>query len=394
MSDPVRKAVTKATATASPARDVITLQRITQLAADLVGARYGALGVIGPDGMLSEFYAVGIDRATHEGIGDLPAGLGILGLLIHDATPLRLHDLSTHPQSAGFPPNHPPMHSFLGVPIRIRGGVFGNLYLTEKRGGADFTERDQDVVLALAAAAGVAIENARLLDEARRAAADRQRLAILEDRSRIAADLHDIVIQRLFATGLGLQALVATAEAADVPSGLTERLSGFIDDIDLTMQEIRRVIFSLQEAPERSDGLRADIRLVVTESRQILGFEPRLVLEGPIDTLVPEVVRSELLAVLREGLTNVAKHAHATGVEVTASVDDEGRSLVLAIDDDGVGFAPERMATLRPDGRGRGTLNMAARATRIGGSSRLEPGRSGGARLVWSVPLQPPLVSG
>jgi signal transduction histidine kinase len=368
--------------TEAPAHDdAVTLQRITQLAADLVGARYAALGVIAGDGrLLSEFHAVGLAPEERRMLDDPPHGRGILGLIIREARPLRLHDLTQHPASVGFPPNHPPMGTFLGVPIRIDGTVFGNLYLTEKYDGSDFTQRDEDLVVAMAAAAGVAIENVRLLAEVRRAAKDRQRLAVLEDRDRIAQDLHDIVIQRLFAVGLGIQALTARASGQGIGPEVTDRLSEFIDEIDLTMAEIRRVIFALQDLPALGQSLVAAISTVVTESRQILGFTPSLVTEGPVDTLVGDIVRPELLAVVREGLTNVAKHAKARRVRVRASADAARGTFTLEIEDDGVGVRPGTKA-------GHGTVNLAHRAESFGGSSRLEPAPGGGTRLVWSVPL-------
>src|SRR6185312_15658239 len=145
-----------------------TLQRIVEAACALAGARYGALGVIGPDRLLSDFITHGIDPATHAAIGDLPHGRGVLGLLITDPHPVRLPDIRKHPRSYGFSPKHPPMHSFLGVPVRIRDQVFGNLYLAEKRGGAQFDQDDEDIMVALSVAAGAAIENARLYDLTRR----------------------------------------------------------------------------------------------------------------------------------------------------------------------------------------------------------------------------------
>jgi signal transduction histidine kinase len=361
--------------------DAVTLQRITQFAADLVGARYAALGVIDGDGrLLSEFHVIGLDPEQQRHVGDPPHGGGILGLIIREAVPLRLHDLTQHPASVGFPPDHPPMGTFLGVPIRVHGTVFGNLYLTEKYDGEDFTQRDEDVVVALAAAAGVAIENVRLLAEVRRASADRQRLAIFEDRDRIAQDLHDIVIQRLFAVGLGIQALQARTTAQGLGPDVTGRLSEFIDEIDLTMAEIRRVIFALQDVPALSRSLVSAIGTVVTESRQIIGFAPGLSIEGPVDTLVPEAARADLVAVLREGLTNVARHAQARRVQVRAVADVAGGRFRLTIEDDGVGVA-------RTSTPGHGTVNMAARAQRFGGSSRLDPRTGGGAALVWEIPL-------
>src|SRR5687768_2746109 len=175
------------------------LRRIIDSAVDLVDAQYGALGVLDESRTrLSQFITAGIDDDARRAIGNLPEGHGILGLLIVDAKPLRLPDLTEHPDSYGFPPNHPPMRSFLGVPIRVRDEVFGNLYLTDKSTAEVFTDVDEELVIGLAAAAGVAIENARLLTRV-------NDLALSEDRERIARDLHDTVIQRLFATGMLLQ---------------------------------------------------------------------------------------------------------------------------------------------------------------------------------------------
>ena len=208
------------------------LRRITQAAVDLVDARYGALGVLDTAGArLAQFITVGLDDVQRARIGRLPEGHGILGLLIVDAKPLRLPDLSEHPDSYGFPPGHPPMRSFLGVPIRIRGEVFGNLYLTDKTSAEVFTDVDEELVVSLAGAAAVAIENARLADRVRD-------LALLEDRERIGRDLHDTVIQRLFATGMSLQTtirLVRTDSEAAIA-----RIERAVDDLDVTVARSAR----------------------------------------------------------------------------------------------------------------------------------------------------------
>ena len=206
------------------------LQRIVQVACDQTDAQYGALGVLGAvsdDGeiLLIEFITEGIDKAGVRRIGHYPRGLGILGLVIHEPQPLRLDDLGAHPDSVGFPDGHPAMRTFLGVPIRIRNEVFGNLYLTEKRGGGPFTATDETLAVALASAAGVAIENARLHERV-------QELALLHDRERIARDLHDTVIQRLFATGLGLQALSRLVD--DV--GVADKVQAAVEDLDATIR--------------------------------------------------------------------------------------------------------------------------------------------------------------
>ena len=216
------------------------LGQIVGSAAQLVGARYGALGVVEPAGRgLSEFVQVGMDPATVEALGRLPEGRGILGLLIADPRPIRLVDLGRHPSSVGFPAGHPPMRSFLGVPIRVRGQVYGNLYLTEKIGGGGFSEEDEQLALGLASAAGIAVDNARLHARVRE-------LTLAEDRERIARDLHDSVIQRVFAVALSLQAAAGVARDAD----LADRLRTAVADLDETIREIRTTIFAL-ELPAR-----------------------------------------------------------------------------------------------------------------------------------------------
>jgi signal transduction histidine kinase len=221
-------------AVASESSLPVVLRRIVERACELTDARYGALGVLGPDGTLSEFLHAGLDERAVAAIGDPPKGNGILGLLIVEPEPLRLDDLGAHVDSFGFPPHHPPMHTFLGVPIRVRGDVFGNLYLTEKRSGEPFTAHDERQCMVLATAAGAAIENSR------RQSLERD-LAVSEDRERIARDLHDSVIQRLYAAGMGLQGI----RRRIVEPAVAERVSGVIDALDDTIREIRSVIFAV-----------------------------------------------------------------------------------------------------------------------------------------------------
>jgi len=196
---------------------------------------------------LAQFITVGVDELTHRAIGHLPEGHGILGLLIVDAAPPRLPDLGKHPDSYGFPPNHPPMRSFLGVPIRVRDDVFGNLYLTDKTTAEVFTDVDEELVVGLASAAGVAIENARLHARV-------QQLALVEDRERIARDLHDTVIQRLFATGLTLQG--STRLVRTEPDAAVARIEAAVDDLDVTVKYIRSAILGLEASRVTADGLR------------------------------------------------------------------------------------------------------------------------------------------
>lgn len=507
-----------------------TLQRIVASACELVGATYGALGVIGPDRMLHDFVVHGISPELHAKIGDLPHGRGVLGLLIDDPRPLRMSDITQHPRSYGFPPHHPPMRSFLGVPVRIRDQVFGNLYLAEKQGGAEFTEDDEEIVVALAAAAGVAVENARLyalahrrerwlaataeitsvlLGEVRRtdalalvarrarevadaelalvllydeeadqftvevvdgigeqaqalvgailpaaettfaavvterrhelvenfaeaapwpaaviagpavisplAAADtlhgvlviahrpdrgdatdddvplldsfagqaalamerargqeeRELLVVLEDRERIARDLHDVVIQRLFATGLQLQSAAPMTARPEV----AKRINSAVDDLDATIRDIRRTIFELRTP--MSAELRTEIRDTVDVAAQALGFRPALQLTGPIDSAISEPVRPDLVAVLREALSNAVRHAHAGKVKVTVWA-DAGR-VTVTVADDGVGTDPAAA-------RG-GLVNLRERADRHGGEFEVLPVTPHGTELLWSVPL-------
>ena len=344
------------------------LRHIVESAVSLVDARYGALGVLDESrARLSQFLTVGMDDETYRAIGELPEGHGILGLLIVEPKPIRLPDLAEHPDSYGFPPNHPPMKSFLGVPVRVRDQVFGNLYLTDKTTAEVFTDVDEELVVALAAAAGVAIENARLHGLVRE-------MALLEDRERIARDLHDTVIQRLFATGLRLQGAARLAQRPEV----TQRINEAVDDLDLTVKHIRTSIFGL-EASRRaaSGGLRERVLSLTAEAAGPLGFDPHVLFDGAVDA-VPDEIASELLAVLREALTNVARHAGARRVDVEVAADGE---VLLRVADDGQGLPAE----LR--GPGRGLLNMEARATRLGGNLVAITGQPSGTTIEWRVPI-------
>jgi signal transduction histidine kinase len=343
----------------------VVLRRIVESACELVDARYGALGVIGEDQRLSDFVTVGVDPETYRRIGNLPEGKGVLGLLIVDPRPLRLRDITAHPDSFGFPPHHPPMRSFLGVPIRVRDQVFGNLYLSEKQGAEEFTEADERLVVTLATAAAVAIENARLHTRL-------QDLVVIEDRERIARDLHDKVIQRLFATGMALQTVARIAARPDVAARVVQA----VDDLDETIREIRNTIFALQQPSRR--GLRVDVFAMASEAAETLGTEPHVHLEGPVDSVVPDPIADELLVTLHEALSNVARHAHAARVDVVVSV---GADVVLRVVDDGVGIPETR------DSGGHGVANMAKRAQELGGTFDVAARPTGGTVLEWRVPL-------
>ena len=518
-----------------------TLRRIVETAVGLVDASYGALGVIGEGKRLAEFIPVGLSREEIGGIHHWPEGRGLLGLLIDDPRPLRLADIAGHPASSGFPDGHPPMRSFLGVPVRVRDEVFGNLYLTNKRGGGEFTEDDEAVLVALGAAAGVAVENARLYDAARRqqrwiqasaevttrllsgsapaevladitrqalelsgadlamlalpdedgriltvayaegdgadavrglvlppgqslsgavlatgepvtsddfavderaataargamsqigpaivfplgvpgnvrgvltvgrrhgaaafpaaqadvvaafaaqagvalelaaSRAEAERLFLYEDRDRIARDLHDLVIQRLYATGMSLEGTMPMITRPEVAS----RITNAVDAMDLTIKDIRATIFELQarDTVARPD-LRGDIVALVEEMTSLLGFAPSLRLGAGLGGEIAPEVAEQALAALREALSNAARHAAATQVDVTVDAGPD-EMLAVQVTDNGTGIPA--------GGRRSGLRNLAARAEKLGGTLALGPADPGvsppGTRLEWRVPL-------
>ena len=501
----------------------VVLRQIVGSARELVNASYAALGVIGPDGTLAQFIHVGVDADTAARIGSPPRGRGLLGLLVRRPQTIRLDDLGAHEASHGFPEGHPPMRSFLGVPIRIRTEVFGNLYLTEKRDGSPFSSEDEDLVVSLAATAAVAIENARLFEEtarrqrwqqatteitnallsgtdphealrmiARQATRlldadgaavlrvaagqpgsmetvsptgvlaehrhgdgtlfsgaelqqmlnvgevlvvpdlsadprartesgaapdigplvavplgtaeqslsslvvarrrgrdpfthddrtmasgfaeqvslalelarvriDAERIRVLEERERIARDMHDHVIGRLFGAGLTVQGL--NRWLTDVKG--QQRLADHVDELEAVIRDIRTSIYALQCGHDDAWSHPARIQQVISESAGHLGFDPDVRLEDPLDLPARPAVVENLLAVLREALTNVARHAGASRVEVSVACGDD---IELRIVDNGCGVAREACELVpRPDG-GHGLRNMAHRATTLGGS--------------------------
>jgi signal transduction histidine kinase len=481
------------------------LERVTSAASRLTGAEYAALGVLAPDGSVSRFHTYGMTEGQQEAIGQRPRGLGVLGVLISDPRPLRLDDVSTHTRSVGFPAHHPPMTSFLGVPIQIGSRVYGNLYLTNKP--VPFTDEDERTVVALATAAGTAIANARVYAESERrrewveasaeittallgrvrpsaavalvvrkarelsdadvaalavenddgrlvvevvdggdvdglepgdvltdsgalstehtppalsvpftapagaegrlvlawsspesrhrahvsaeavrgfaaqaalaldrlqAEEDRASLAVLADRDRIARDLHDLVIQRLFATGLALQGAARLAVRAEV----SERIEAAIEDLDVTIRDIRATIFRLHRRPG-TDDLRGELLDLVSEAAAKLGIVPALALEGPVESSVPHDVRPHLIAVLSEALANAARHADAARVNVKVAV-GQGE-VAVTVQDDGKGL-PDTVVE-------SGLRNLRARAVELGGSLELRPAEGGGTRLMWRAPL-------
>jgi signal transduction histidine kinase len=515
-----------------------TLQRIVEAAVGLVDARYGALGVIGEGQRLTEFVPVGLDDPAIGRVDHWPEGRGLLGLLIRDPRPLRLASIAAHPDSSGFPEGHPPMETFLGVPVRVRDEIFGNLYLTEKQGGGEFTEEDEAVLLALGSAAGVAIDNARLYEAARRQQrwmqanaevatsllsgadpdrvlagltrqvlelshadlvvlalpeqdtrrltirfaegdgadstrglvlpaeqslsghvlstgeplavddfgtdertaavvrepmghigpavlfplgaagdvrgvltvgrrrggppfpeataevvgsfavqagialelaarrSDAERLSLYEDRDRIARDLHDLVIQRLYATGMSLEGTVPMITRPETAI----RVKRAVDAMDETIKDIRMTIFALQSrGHDAQPNLREAIVGVIDEMTPMAGFAPSLRLGAKLGDQVPLENAEDMLNALREALSNAARHAQASRIDVGVDVDAEG-FLTVRVTDNGIGIPP--------DGRRSGLRNLRLRAEKLGGNFHLGPASADGegTELVWRVP--------
>jgi signal transduction histidine kinase len=511
----------------------VALQRIVELGAELTGARYGALGVLGRDGTITEFLTLGVTEAERAAIGHIPHGRGIIGVLITDPRPLRLHDIADDPRSVGFPPNHPPMRSFLGVPVMARGRVYGNLYLTEKRGGEDFDADDERALTLLAAQAGVAVENAHLYEEAQdraqrleavraittailagtdtgellslvvgharqlvdadlatlavpagvdrlvieaadglradelrgttlpttgsvtgdvirtgkavtladAASDDRtaqpivaaglgpaafiplavrghtlgsltvanasggptlreadvqlvetfaeqaavaleyarlqgqlQRLAVLEDRERIAKELHDGAIQSLFAVGMGLQGSALLAGSEDLRS----RLQGAVEELDRVIRDLRNYIFGLRPGILADRQLDQALQGLVEEFGQRTG----VVAIAEVDPQAAAELSGragEVVQLAREALSNVSRHAQAVSCRVSLYRDRDGA--VLEVDDDGRGFDPARAA-----GAGQGLGNLRERARALGGRAEIDSTPGSGTRVRVTIP--------
>jgi signal transduction histidine kinase len=348
-----------------------TLRHVIDAATALARARYGALGVIGEDQSLVEFVTTGLDDSAIAAIGALPQGRGVLGQLIRDPKPLRLRELSDHAASFGFPPNHPPMGSFLGVPIRIGDEIFGNLYLCEKRGAHGFTEEDEILVESLAAIAAVAVENSRLHERL-------QDLAVLRDRERIARDLHDKIIQRLFAAGMALQAASRLP-----PDEVVARVENTVDELDAIVNEIRATIFDLEIRPDDRPAMMASVLAVVDEMTRHADLEASVRFQADVEHRLSPEIADATIAALREALANTARHANARHVDVSMACD--GKELRLLVEDDGRGV--DAADAPRP-GHGRGLRNLQTRARDWGGSCRVGPGPDGGTVLEWRVPCE------
>ena len=351
----------------------VLLRHFVQEACSITGARYGALGVLNDErNAIAELIAVGISDQEAQAIGHPPTGLGLLGLLVTDPKPLRLANISDHPDSAGFPPGHPQMRSFLGVPVAAHDEVYGNLYLADKIGWSEFTEDDEALVMSFAHAAAIAIENAHLHERV-------QEIAVLEDRDRIARDLHDVVIQRLFAVGLSLQGLAKPP--LEPPT--VERIQHAIRDLDETIRQIRSSIFDLASTSSPRPGLRASVLALVRELRPVVGFDVSVSFDGPVDTSIPEPIAEHLLFTIREALTNVGRHSKASRASVRLQADTA--SVTLEIVDDGRGLAAAMGDG--STGTGLGLANLRRRAEKLGGELELGTPEGGGTSILWRVPV-------
>jgi signal transduction histidine kinase len=349
------------------------LQTLVRIAADLTSARYCALGVISRDGSgLSTFVTHGVDEETRAAIGDLPRGRGILGVLIDDARPLRLDDLSTHPRSVGFPPNHPPMRSFLGVPVITRGVAYGNLYLTDKQPSGSFTEEDEELVTLLAAQAAVAIENA---GSVRRDALRRAVQAQEVERRRLARELHDETGQALTSILLGLSA-VERAGSLDEARAAVGELRDLVVE---TLQEVRALAVELRPSALDDFGLEPALRRLgqsIRETRS-LDVQVETMLDG---SRLPEDVETAVYRIVQEALTNVVKHARAERVSIVLTRTPDG--VLVVIEDDGRGFETDEIR-----GGGLGLTGMRERVDLLEGKLEIESARGAGTTLIVELPI-------
>ena len=346
------------------------LNHIVAEARSLANARYAALGVLDEQGRSTvEFLVSGLEPDDEMRLlqGPFPSGKGVLGVLISDPRPIRIRVIADHPASIGFPPGHPPMASFLGAPIKVHDRVYGNLYLTDKVGADEFTPDDEVVIEALAVAAGIGVENARLHQRA-------GEIAVYEDRYRLARDLHDGVIQRLFAIGLSLQGLAATPAGRPV----SPALESAIGDIDETIRQVRATIFELGGAGS-GRGIRSHVLALAEELRPVVGFDVPVEFKGAIDSAVTDTVADQLLPTLREALTNIGRHAEATRARIRLAM--VGRHCRMEVTDNGRGFVDARATE-----GGMGLVNMRDRAEGLGGTLEVTHPALGGTTIVWQVP--------
>ncbi len=341
------------------------LATTVEIARDLTGAPHGALGVVGAHGGLVDFVHAGLDPEEAETIGAPPHGRGLLGLISKEGHTIRVDRISDHPDSSGMPPNHPHMESFLGVPVRAGPTLFGNLYLTDKEGG--FTEEDEALVEALAMIAGTAIRTVRLQQRL-------QSLAVAEDRERIARDLHDAIIQDLFAVGLSLQGQALKVADPEVRKALEQD----VESLDRTITALRGFIFNLGAPPDERRTLRSELRELVTRLAGPHDAEVRVAYTGSLDS-IPQHVIDDATQLVRESLSNSLRHSNADRITIEIHAGDD--RLALLISDNGIGFDPSAVAW------GLGLTNLRERATRAGGQISIDSTTGSGTTVRATLPL-------
>jgi len=332
------------------------LQVIVDQVRPLVAARYAALGIVGPDGEIERFITSGIDPGARARIGDLPHGRGILGLIVNENRTIRIRDLATDPRRYGFPPNHPEMHSFLGVPVTVQGRSIGNLYLTERADAVEFSDEDERIVETFALHAGIAIENARLHEQV-------QRLAIVDERERIGRDLHDGIIQSIYAVGLSLEDVPELVR--DDPDEVERRVERAIDNLHLAIRDIRNFIFGLRPELLTGIGLAAGLGAIAEE------FRHNSMIDVELDTgelaIEPDpTTTAHLLGIVNEALSNTARHSGATRATVRAANAADG-AVTVSVEDNGRGFDADDAAALGH----QGLANMRSRVATIGATMAL-----------------------
>jgi signal transduction histidine kinase len=345
------------------------LQLIVDRVRELVHAQYAALGIVDAEGRITQFVTSGISQAEREAIGELPHGRGLLGLIIRENRPYRVAEIGSHPDSYGFPPHHPPMTSFLGVPVTVKGEAVGRLYLTNKQGAAEFSADDQALVETFALHAGIAIENASLHEQV-------QRLVVVDERERIGRDLHDGIIQSIYGVTLSLDDVPELI--SEDPQEATRRVDAAIDQLHAVIGDIRTFIFGLRPVLLNGGGLLDGLHTLADELRRNTATEIEVSGAEPAD--LPMEVIAELLWIAREALANVARHAGAG--HAWARVDEAGGVVELEIGDDGAGFDPG--GVVGPAHHGLG--NMRERATRLAGSLDVTSARGAGTRIIVRVP--------
>lgn len=341
------------------------LATTVEIAMDLTGAPHGALGVVGQHGALVDFVHAGLDPELAESIGSPPQGRGVLGLISKEGKTVRLDAISDHPDAVGMPPQHPAMGPFLGVPLRAGPNLFGNLYLTDKEGG--FTEEDEALVEALAMIAGTAIRTVRLQRRL-------QSLAVAEDRERIARDLHDAIIQNLFAVGLSLQRQALRVADPEVRRALEQD----VESLDQTITSLRGFIFDLGSPADERRTLRSELRELVTRLAGAHDTEVHVTYTGTLETL-PRKIVEDATQLIRESLSNSLRHSEADRVTIEIHGGDD--RLALLISDNGIGFDPASVAW------GFGLTNLRERATRAGGQISINSEAGTGTTVRASLPL-------